>query len=136
VNIVVLTTGGLARATGHEAALAGWTAAGDSVTIVSMCAPEEIDRQATAHLDLGPTRVTERQGKAWRALARVWPGSAGRQLATRLRRSGTARGALDHADLVIGVEPMTAQALWWSSRGHPDVPHLVGLEHGVSASAG
>lgn len=134
MNVVILTVGRFVYVKGAEDAVARWSGSGDTVTVVSMRKLDPVDWPITASVELGAARTGSKLGKPGRALARIWPGSVDRQLAAKVRRSTAARAALDAADLVVGVEPGTAQALWWSSRKHDQVPHMLGLEHGLTAS--
>lgn len=134
MKVVVVTIGRFAYVKGAEDAVRRWSSAGDTVSVVSLRKLDPVDWPIESSVDLGQPRTLKRLGKVGAALSRVWPGSVGRQLAKKIRGSKQARALLDGADLVCGVEPVTAQALYRSSRRNPDAPHIMGLDPALSYS--
>ena len=134
MKVVVVTIGRFAYVKGAEDAVRRWSSAGDTVSVVSLRKLDPVDWPIEASVDLGQPRTLKRLGRVGAALSRIWPGSVGRQLASKIRGSKQARALLDGADLVCGVEPVTAQALYRSSRRNPDAPHIMGLEPALSYS--
>jgi hypothetical protein len=134
VKVVILTTTRIGRTKGAEDAVRRWSDAGDDVVLVTMYPHDPDVWPLAAVVALGAPTTGNRLGKPGRLLVRVFPGAPSRQLAHKVKRSSAARAALDAADFVVAADAPAAATAWWSSRKHPDVPHISGLASALQLS--
>ena len=134
MNVVILTTTRIGRTKGAEDAVRRWSDTGDNVVLVTMYPHDPGIWPLAGVVALGAPTTGNRLGKPGRLLVRIFPGSPARQLARKVRRSADARAALDAADFVVAADTPAVAATYWSSRKHPDVPHISGLASGLQLS--
>ena len=134
MNIVVLTASRIADMRSAEDAVRRWCDSGDNVVLVTMH-PHDPDLWPLAGVVvLGAPTTGNPDSVPSRLLVRIHPGSSARQLARKVKRSAAALAALDAADFVVAADTPAVAATYWSSRKHPDVPHISGLASGLQLS--
>jgi hypothetical protein len=134
VKVVVVSTQRLDSNASARDSMRRLVARGDDVRQICLAADDSVEG-VTETLALGPAVSGASHGVVGRVLVRIHPGSLARQLTRAVRRSSTARHWLDDADLVIGVQPATAQLLWRQARRRPDIPHIIGLDSALTRTS-